>query len=335
LTVDGQAVSATISDIDRNGFVVATVKTPLKRGQTAELEYGGAKASVSVTVDSVVGCEKGAPQEFTDDDRDAMSTPFHVGAALEQFAPGFTDTTQSTQSIRAIGGVTGEYRIYRRKPGVWNPQLWLHGGFLAGLRTYCANDAATGTNPAPAPNPVDSGASAVACDPFNPENIGQLNMILRNATSFEVGLGVRFEFLSLNRGTKFPGNVYITVRDNRFAIDRATASKFTDPVVGIGFVITGGAMRGTSFQAGKGGSSFYAANGSTDWNRWKTEFTIVTGASRSVKDVLTTGDKAKDSFRVYFAVRTDFDNGPDSDSVRVGFGLAFLPSAFFGQGVKK
>ena len=87
-------------------------------------------------------------------------------------------------------------------------------------------------------------------------------------------------------------------------------------------------MRGTSFQGGFGASEFYSNDGK--WNRLKTEFTLVVGAEKSTKDVLTGTDKAKDAFKFYFAVRTDFDMGSGADSVRVGMGLAFLPSAYFG-----
>lgn len=268
---------------------------------------------------------------FAYDQRDVLETPFFFGGAFEQFAPGFS-SREDGHAARIVGGFNGQYRLLRTGKGAFARQLWLFGGFLAGVRSYCDEEV---------PVPGVKGLTATACDPLNVANMQNTRVVIQDATSFEASAGLRFEFLALNRDTPFPANIFAVVRANQFALDRHTSEKYSDPTVGLGFVVTGGAMRGTIFQAGRGSNSFYATPPKCDscdavptvdttWDRWKIDFTIMIGAPRNSEGPTTAADKWKDSVRFFFAVRSDFDKDRDPDSLRLGMGVTFNPSAFFG-----
>jgi len=329
--VNGQKVTADISDPDAGGNILALLQEPLLKGQRVTLQYGEVKADALVEADkSVLGCVGNKPADFADDDRDAVDTPIYVGAGYEQFSPGFSNVSASTQASRAIAGVNAQYRFFRVHPGRWPLQLWVYGNFLAGLRSYCSTDV-------PQATPNEDPASTVICKPFGTSNIDTATFVIRNATSFETSLGLRFEFLELNVGSKFAGNMFVTVRDARFALDRATANKLSDPIyAGLGLVVTKGPLRGTSLMGGLGPNSLYGTEpGTPSWHRIKGEFNLVFGPSKSFKDYLTFWDRTKEAMRFYFATRSDFDLGGAPDSVRIGMGVSFAPSSFFSAGSPK
>jgi len=331
VSINGQKVTADISDPDGGGNILALLQEPLLKGQRVTLQYGDVKADTLVEADkSVLGCIGNKPADFADDDRDAVDTPMYVGAAYEQFSPGFSNVSASTQASRAIAGVNAQYRFFRVHPGRWPMQLWVYGNFLAGLRSYCSTDV-------PQATPNEDPASTVICKPFGTRNPDTATFVIRNATSFETSLGLRLEFLELNVGSKFAGNMFVTVRDARLALDRATANKLSDPIyAGLGLVVTKGPLRGTSLMGGLGPNSLYGTEpGTPSWHRVKGEFNLVFGPAKSFKDYLTFWDRTKEAMRFYFATRSDFDLGGAPDSVRIGMGVSFAPSSFFSAGSPK
>jgi hypothetical protein len=317
LVVDGSAVPAHFSDPDASGLFEASVQAPFRPGTRIVLEYANASVEATVTVLNDIGCPID-DAHLAYDERDGLETPFFVGAAFEQFAPGFSDAEQHAGAARALAGVNGQYRLFRRGRRLWIGQVWISGGYHAGLRSYCSDEA---------PHTV---GDDVVCQPTSAGNIAATTPIIREATSFEANIAVRVELLALNRDSRFPAHVYLIARDTRFGLDRATASKFADPVFAVGFVVVGGPMRGTSLQGGLGWSKFYAPEGrGRALDRFKVDFTLMAGAKKSLKERLTFWDRTRESFRYFFAVRSDFDAGPGADSIRVATGLAFSPSVFF------
>ena len=153
-----------------------------------------------------------------DDARENFEATGYIGVGVDSFAAGdikkvLNPGNASGRKERFVGGFDFAYRLFgdpgSRENGKWkskNQQLWFYGGNVSGVRSA----------------DVDCSANSDVCkDVFDVTSTPQrFSYILRNASSLEGYMGVRWEFAQLNKSLVSTARAYLkaqagflTVRD--------------------------------------------------------------------------------------------------------------------------
>ena len=247
------------------------------------------------------------PDEW--DCRDRFEASVYVGFAVDTFAGSETqrflnlDEDSNDKKLRGIGGFDVAYRL-TADPGEHGGldsgpenQWWLFAETVHGVRSADVNCTENERFP--------------TCDNFlkvlQPGAAQEdLFFILRNATSLEAFGGVRWEFYSFGRTTKFPVNAYL-----KGQIGLASVSKGPDDAadmhhLGLGVISTKGPFQGSYLDAGYGRTDLFAT-------RRRRRFKFDALLTRRITEGI--------SFFAQMFVDGDFGRG--SDSVQSYFGFDF------------
>ena len=250
------------------------------------------------------------------DCRETIQATFFLGIAVDTFAGAETvevlnpDATGGLQE-RGIGGFDFTYRLAgdpKRdlKDGRnWSlgSQLWLFGETVHGTRSAdidCQKNAEFPT--------CRDTLAALGKDP-NPQD--QLLFILRNATSLEGFAGLRWEFLTLQRRSGSPINVYLKGQAG-FLTTTGTPDDVVDVHhFGLGVIATKGDFQDSYVEVGFGRTDVFAIRPKS---RWKIDGLI----SRSMTQGI--------SFFAQIVVDSDVGGGSDSIQSYIGFDFDLNPA---------
>ncbi len=209
LTVDDGAVRLTKVPLKKmtrvNDFeVVVPLLGPLQQGDRLAVTLRDpAMPATTVVGPGVSGDVSCKTEKHAPDDREVFALDGFYGLAIDNFAPnsitGYPASAASTRSRRTFG-VIGQYRVFGN-PGD-DRQLWLAGATLNGLRTadidctdaeqssLCTNGKADTTVTVP----KDLQGASV--------------QVLEHATTLEAHIGLRYEFLTLQKQSPTPAKVF-------------------------------------------------------------------------------------------------------------------------------
>jgi len=196
------------------------------------------------------------------DKRGDASITVHAGMVIDNFASDSTKTylnyndANSTRN-RAAFGFDMEYRLLGDGEktlaksendfftGQWNPQLWIYGHTLHGMRSAEVDCNA---------NPTLSVCSnKVLAAPSANNNL----YLLRNATSLEAHLGLRYEFLTLHAGGPSPASVYANGELGFLTVADHGGDVVDMHHAGLGAVIIGGPFINSFLEVGYGRTDLF------------------------------------------------------------------------------
>jgi hypothetical protein len=226
-----------------------------------------------------------------------------LGAAIDNFAgsefnklvnPGDSGVLHS----RAVGGFDIAYRLlgtpttndattkWRKKQ-----QLWIYGETVHGVRSA----------------EVDCNDHPAFCGTFVPSTqpVKDLSYLIRNASSLEGFLGLRWEFLQLQPKSKTaPAALYLEGQAGFLAVSHFPGDAVDIHHVGLGAVITKGDYMGSFLEAGFGRNDLFELKRN---DRWKVNGQL----SRKISEGI--------SLFVEMDVDTDVGYGADSFQTYIGF----------------
>jgi hypothetical protein len=194
------------------------------------------------------------------DDRDDFDVSAYLGLAIDTFtASQFRDivynnpTESGAKHERLIGGYDFGYRLKGNPHDPWKSQLWIYGQTAHGVRSAEVNCSGAQSQP-----PV----CGLKQNPLNPLNNPalQLMYLLRNASSMEGSLGLRYEFLPLQIGGRHPARLYVKGQLGFLAIPASGAGAFQVHHLGLGAVSTAGGFAGSFLEAGYGRNDVFVSN---------------------------------------------------------------------------
>lgn len=248
--------------------------------------------------------------ELPQDERPDFSATFFIGSAIDNFAAGEVSSYLNPDASgepgvfeRPIGGVQFAYRLFasahrRQSKPAGERQLWVHGLTVHGVRSSdvdCTND----------PNLSVCRAFENETDPA-----GRFLYIVRNASSLEAQIGLRWELATLRRGGGHAARAFLGAQAG-FATVAGIGEDIVDlHHVGVGLTTSEGRFRDSFLELGYGRSDFFAVNANKRWklnallswwpDGWKGK---VSGFARILVDA-DLGDGA-DSIQSYFGLRFD------------------------------
>jgi hypothetical protein len=224
--------------------------------------------------------------------REDFQAQAYLGLAIDTFsAQNLRDVLyrnpqdNGTQRQRVVGGFELAYRLAGNPSQSRSPQLWLYGQTRHGARSaeMCSATATPGQ---------------------------QLVYLLRNASSLEAHMGLRFEFLSLNTGRRDPTRVYVSAQAGFLSIAQSGGDVFDVHKLSLGLLATGGRYAGSYLEAGYGRSDVFRIH---SYRRL-----LVTGH-------LTWGSEVwrNRGLNPFVTIAVDGDAGAGADSVQSAIGMRF------------
>ena len=259
------------------------------------------------------------------DCRENFEAAVFTGVAVDSFAAKelkkyINPDDSSEVRQRGFGGFQIQYRLFgepgQMKPpdskptpqasetsatkDKWNQQFWLYGRTIHGVRSTDVDCKAT-------PD------IAVCKDAFDPVNAPERNLyILRNATSLEAYLGVRWEFLSLQWGKPSSAALYFKAQAGFLTVANSGGDVVDNHVMGFGLMAVNGPHLGSRLEVGYGRTDLFTENAN---RRIKVDGLLISHA--------TNRDDKLTRFRPFAQMTVDVDGGPGADSVQVYLGYAF------------
>jgi hypothetical protein len=209
------------------------------------------------------------------DCRDTFTASAYLGLAIDTFAAAETlkylnpNAAGGTQE-RAIGGFDFAFRLLgpsrdakaegKEKPrtGPRAQQLWIYGETMHGTRS-----AELDCTKSPAKDLLACSGSLTT--PGKPGD--QLLYIIRNASSLEGYMGLRWEFLTLQPGSDSPANLYFKAQAGFLTVAGAPAVKDVHHL-GIGATVTKNSFMDSHFEVGWGRTDLFQ---SKPRGRWKVD----------------------------------------------------------------
>ncbi len=237
---------------------------------------------VLFTATLMVACSAYAATDPSDDCNDtakpdcrpAFTASAYLGLAIDTFAGSQTiqylnPAASSGTHERAIGGFDFAFRLLgppndtQVKPSdaykahfLAAPQLWLYGETLHGTRS-----AELDCSKAPAKDLLACTGS-LSATPANPGD--QLLYIIRNASSLEGYMGLRYEFLTLQPGSGLPANVYLKAEAGFLTVAGAPSLK-DNHHLGIGATVTKNDYAGSYLEVGWGRNDLFQSRPRGRW----------------------------------------------------------------------
>jgi hypothetical protein len=263
-----------------------------------------------------------ASEKAPNDDRCTMEASAYIGLAIDTFAAKstqqylYTNLSESSgQAERAVGGFDFAYRLGgwpRSKTGenpLFNQQLWVYGETVHGVRSSDVDCKANPDFPACAKALTDLGKSPGT----------NLLYILRNATSLEGYMGLRWEFLSLNSSSETPANVYLKAQAGFLKVSGQPDSALALHHIGLGAIATKGNYQDSYLEAGWGRSDLFQINR-------RRRFKVDGYLSRKIAS-----STLKEAVSFFAQINVDTDLGAGADSIQSYIGLNFDLGKLFGQ----
>jgi hypothetical protein len=271
------------------------------------------------TTDPGSSCTSDASGKSACDDRDAVDITAYTGLAVDTFAAGnlkrYLNPEDSGEvRLRGIAGFDFALRFgsldNKHQNDLFPNLLWLYGETVHGVRSADVD--------------CDANASIPVCkDAFKAANLagnlvnpGQQTLyILRNATSLEGFMGLRYEFMSLNQKSDIArANLYLKAQAGFLTVARNGNDVVDLHHVGLGVILTRGVFRDSYLEAGRGRSDLFI-----DHRRSRTKIDgYVTWA------LVDEGDHPRWSgIRPFVQITMDADLGPGADSIQSYYGFQF------------
>jgi hypothetical protein len=209
-------------------------------------------------------CDEPDDQNPTDeslytDCRGVFDASFYIGLAIDTFAgddtlsllyrnPGSSGQVKE----RAVGGFDFAYRLLGDKTPMvregprHHQSLWVYGETVHGVRSA---DVDCKKNP---DLPVCQASLTIATDPAT-----QIYYILRNATSLEGYVGLRWEFKELQFDSSTPAHLYLKAQAGFLSIAGASGGTYALHHLALGAIATKGRFQNSYLEAGWGRSDTF------------------------------------------------------------------------------
>lgn len=255
----------------------------------------------------------------TDDDREPQSATLFLGSAIDNFAAGDLRTylnpsaSSDVQTFeRLIGGVQFSWRLsrsaMRTKDGTdvrGDRQLWLYGWTVHGVRS---SDVTCSEEDKANPNSVCSDVDA-GVDPT-----GRFRYIVRNASSLEAAIGLRWEFLRLDASATGSARLFLSVQESLLTVSGTDGDVAQQNHVGVGVTAPTGQFAESYIEVGYGGSDLFAVH---PYQRWK------------FNGFVTWNLRNSENVRGFARIVVDADFGPGADSVQTYLGIRWNLATLF------
>ena len=254
------------------------------------------------------------------DERENIQLTIHAGMTIDNFAADEHKTYLNfDESNKTNGRSTFGFDIKYRLLGVgdkpltkspntffngrFNPQLWVYGNTLHGIRsTEIDCDA----------HPDLSVCSNKLPTTSNPDD----NMfILRNATSLEGHAGLRFEAFTLQPNSESPANLYVNGQLGFLSISDSGGDVVDMHHAGLGAVIIGGKFKHSFLEAGYGRTDLFSRN---KRKRIKVIAKAVWRPIVAINEWKLPGEPA-----IFAKIVADTDFSSGSDSIQTYLGVSF------------
>ena len=239
------------------------------------------------------------------DERDDFGSNAYIGLAIDTFGAEelhkyLNPEANGVLHERSIFGVDFSYRLSARG----SRQVWVYGETLHGVRSEDIDCAETPELPSCKKELSEFATGIPAASLF----------LLRNATSLEAYVGLRFEFAQLNMPGLHPAAVYVTFQPGFLQVTGSDGDAKAAHHVGLGAQAVGGAMQGSYLEFGFGKSDLFKLNR----NR------------RFIFDGMLVRQLGDTGFSLFAQLYADVDFRDGSDSIQSYFGLNFDVSKLFG-----
>jgi hypothetical protein len=309
VSVNGETQTETATG-DAGGVFELTLRDTFKEGHSIKVrqvtEGGTSEWSPNLPVEKECSLE---------DCRGSIEATAYTGLAIDTFAAGelqaFLNPDESGKvGERLIAGFEFGYRIFgdaTHPPTPWKPQLWVFGETVHGARSADLN--------------CEENKTLQVCDPFFDDTTGNIIdsklqgrtlFLLRNATSLEGFVGLRYEFLRLQPGSDFPTNAYFKTQYGFLTVARNTGDVVDlHQYAALGLVATTGKFQDSYLEVGFGRTDLFHTKSK---DRWKLDGMI----TWEIKNV-----PLLKSIYPFVQITVDADFGSGSDSIQSYIGLAF------------
>ncbi len=287
------------------------LKDKLQEGNSVEVkEIISGKAGATTGKQEVLGfCD----EDMDYDCREDAEVTGYIGVGIDTFASGATRQylnpgAPNGKQERMVGGFDFAARLFpvkrmRKDPGEaqyrnygFANQLWIYGETVHGVRSTDIDCSKNTTFP----TCQQAGINL----PDRP--LEQILFTIRNASSLEAFFGLRYEFLTLNKQSHYPINVYAKAQAGFLIVSGRPDDVVDSHHVGLGFILTKSRLSGSYLEVGYGRNDLFAQDSR---HRWKIDGLFSVELFKGVD---------------FFAQLTaDTDVGPRSDSVQSYFGFDF------------
>ena len=271
-------------------------------------------------------------------ERDRLSAEFALGLGIDNFAASELLTVLNPEDANDTGGrFVGGFGIdYRLVKGLWVSVYTVHG--VRSSEVDCSGAAGQGggqdgDDPADPMPPTGSGSVPAVCalESLDLENLNvgdAATFILKEATSLEGGLALRWEFAQLDRDDdgKPAGAVYFVARAGFLSVQGSSSDVIDNHMVGFGAMITEDRFRGSFLEAGMGRTQLFGDKSS---DRLKAR-ALLKWKFKEESDT-ETGLEPLKALGAYAGIVVDTDGGSGSDSIQSYFGFSFDVAKFLGS----
>lgn len=190
------------------------------------------------------------PVVTSQDPRDSFEASAYAGIGVDSFAVGTLKTylnpnASSDIETRFVAGFDFDYRLTGDPNG--GKQLWILGETVHGVRSA---DVDCKSNP-----------QLSVCEPFNPETLGETTLyILRNATSLEGYLGLRWEFFQIHPDDPNSARAYVKAQIGFVSVSNSGGDVLNNDVLAVGLIAVKGRFCSSYVDIGYGKSDFFLTN---------------------------------------------------------------------------
>ena len=244
------------------------------------------------------------------DDRPDFEINGYIATAIDSFAAQdlkkYLNPEDSGEiRFRGIGGFDFAYRVAGTTDT--KNQLWVYGETVHGVRS--ADVECSGDN-AKIPPCKDAFIGAQLAGNLTSPGTQTLYM-LRNATSLEAFMGVRYEFLTVRPGSNTRANLYFKGQAGFLTVAKNGQDVVDLHHYGVGLIATTGDFTGSYVEVGRGRSDIFHDN--------KRSRTKIDGYATWKM----TNDDRWGGIQPFIQITVDADLGYGADSVQNYFGLQF------------
>ncbi len=247
------------------------------------------------------------------DCREDLAVVAFSGISIDTFASADLKTLVNPEASgdvqeQLIGGFDFEYRLHGSNAPETvmehHQQVWLYGeivhGAVSGEASCTENTDAMGATTVVFNEAICNEASLKST---KPASANDRLALFRQATSLEAFGGIRYEFATLNRGTKNPANVYVKGQVGFLTVAAGGSDVKDIHHVGAGVVLTKGRLQDSYFEFGWGKNDVFADGE----QRYKVDVFLSLGGGGAVSPF------------AQFVMDADF--GPKADSIQSFFGV--------------
>ena len=256
--------------------------------------------------------QNGTTEDKQKDERSAFKALVYLGEVVDTFAADelikyLNPEDANEQKLRTIAGVDFEYRLMG-KPEL-NHQVWVYGETIHGVRSRdvdCSKQ--------------NNARLSVCQDNLTPENLPNETdfvAILRNASSLEAFVGVRFEFPPpLQSGTDSPARLFVKGELGFLSVSGGGGDAVDNHSINFGALAVSGRFEGSFLQVGYGQNDLFLRNSNQ-------RYLVDAYLSISPKYVPLFSSRNDDRLRPFIEFTGSFDGSTGADSIQTWFGFDY------------